>query len=472
VHSTLDATSYPVGDGLRISAPRDLNAHVRELVGNAPGSDPKWAHRNLPAWHATPNIEVTELRARSVNWRRAIEAERSRLAFLDGAHVQITTEQPPPRDGQRRSLSVVLALSAQAVVSTSADTLVFIRRGDDLERLARLVAGAASIRLVCLAEHRGELWDSLVNVGLQHRLHVLPRHGSEHSPSRDQLRLDRSRCVEQILQANINSAYSQTPVDLSPDCRRLLATDPRVRGAPGLATIPDTSLTVVVCAFQLDSSLQEFIAWNQGLFERLATEVVVVSDRPHEVPLGWRCEVAPCPSGVFSLTRAVNVGVRRANGGLVLKTDIDMVFNEFQLRDMRLRCRRGRPVVYRTYASPDRTPDLFPYIRRPVRPGAFGGGICMHHADWARMRGMNEMLEGYNSDDKEMLFALRREYGSKLQVVRHPAMHHLAHPRNRNRALNPRTPPWGKAEWESNWYRNSPHLTELLWGTGQPWMPE
>jgi len=228
------------------------------------------------------------------------------------------------------------------------------------------------------------------------------------------------------------------------------------------------SMSVVVCAVGLEEALSDYISWNEDLFERANIHPIVVSDKAQTLPEGWTCVVYPREEKVFSLSRYSNYGVRQASEDIVLKTDIDMVMDASHLNYARKNCKVGSPLLWLTCSFKHRDPDLIEVdTKYKIRPGAYGGGLCMHRDDWHASRGMNELMEGYNSDDKEMFTHLKKLYGTALDVVRYPCMHHMQHPRNRNRGTNPRTTPWPRSKWTNNPYRQQAKELGDIWGTAQ-----
>ena len=87
-------------------------------------------------------------------------------------------------------------------------------------------------------------------------------------------------------------------------------------------------ITVVLAAYRLpESQMHQFLEWNQAVFSANHVNVCIVTDREIKLPYG-KCLVYPRKPRHFSLPRVNNYGIKRAAEGIVIKTDIDIIFSD------------------------------------------------------------------------------------------------------------------------------------------------
>ncbi len=225
------------------------------------------------------------------------------------------------------------------------------------------------------------------------------------------------------------------------------------------------SLSVVVPAFKMDGALSDFVRVNKDLVEDLGIEIVVVSECIKELPEGWVSLAYPTADEAFSISRTSNYGIKRASGEIIVKVDIDMILTEYLVNAWRMRCVEGKPIIGMT-ANVRRNSNVDKYALRKCRRGAFAGGVCLHRNDWEAMKGFNEVMFGYAPEDKEFQHQCHLRYTDSYIKMYRPCMLHMAHPKSRNRSVNPsRRFSYPRTYFGANPYRdNLDKVTE--WGEG------
>jgi len=99
----------------------------------------------------------------------------------------------------------------------------------------------------------------------------------------------------------------------------------------------------------------------------------------------------------FSLTCCSNFGLRQAGQGIIVKTDIDCVITPAALSEI-ANVRPGESLYYKYHMAP----SYYDFARARLWE-AGSGTVAMHWRDWDAAGGYDQRLEGYCSDDADMV---------------------------------------------------------------------
>jgi len=154
-------------------------------------------------------------------------------------------------------------------------------------------------------------------------------------------------------------------------------------------------INVVACHYRLpEHRLLNFIKWNTELFVKFGVTLHLVSDVPREGLPDWvKVHIYPRALAVYSPAKVSNFGIRQAGQGIVCKTDIDCVFSERALQEISsVTIGNG---IYFSYLMCKN------YETKHIhqRWGSTCGTMALQFADWDRLCGYDERLDGYGIED-------------------------------------------------------------------------
>ena len=139
----------------------------------------------------------------------------------------------------------------------------------------------------------------------------------------------------------------------------------------------------------------------------------------------YDCTVYYCPTKeVWSLSRARNMGIRRARAPIVVSLDVDMILERNTLHVINM-VQKHKPqtlIVSRVRNLPDinlckvRLPRDYPRLAKlaePHRPGV-GGLMSATRSWWHRVRGFDERMKAWGADDNDLV---KRARADGLDVI-------------------------------------------------------
>lgn len=170
--------------------------------------------------------------------------------------------------------------------------------------------------------------------------------------------------------------------------------------------------------------LAAWFGWNAEGVIASGARVIIVADQPYPAPPWAEVLVYPEPMAVFSLTRTANFGIRRAvdtGADLIIKTDADCLLTVSWWRYVLGAVRPGQALCPRYWMVQD-ADELEQAAKHPCIIGT----LAMAGADWSRLHGYRETMEGYGVDDCDIRDRALAA-GIAVPLVDAPRLYHIAH---------------------------------------------
>lgn len=162
-------------------------------------------------------------------------------------------------------------------------------------------------------------------------------------------------------------------------------------------------MTILATHYRLPTTrLVEFLYWNNRTFRDAGARVVIVSN-DYYPSLGklFRLPIVvyqfPYELDPFSLTRCSNFGLRKIGQGIIVKTDIDCFFPSDTLAEIAA-VKPGESLYYKYHMA-----KTIYDIGTAKLWTAGSGTVAMHWEDWDSVGGYDQRLEGYCSDDADIV---------------------------------------------------------------------
>jgi hypothetical protein len=197
----------------------------------------------------------------------------------------------------------------------------------------------------------------------------------------------------------------------------------------------ERSVTIVVTAFKIDDQrIAEFFTWNTEVFQKYGVKVILVADRKVEVNYpNVTVMVMPNTQPFYSLARGVNYGVKRTentdpDGGLVIKTDVDIVIGDALMEYALARVETGQAMMGSTfYVNSVNDVPLFGKegFQATQSDSARGGFVALTRNDWFKLHGFDERMYGWGYEDNDLL--KRAKMQMKVEETEWLPLFHIAH---------------------------------------------
>ena len=198
-----------------------------------------------------------------------------------------------------------------------------------------------------------------------------------------------------------------------------------------------SNLSVVIAAYKIDSKqINLFAKWNHDIFVQSGVDLVVVTNKEVSPPYPWvKIVVYPTEQKRFSIPKTINYGIKSVkHNGIVIKSDIDIVFSPGIIEVIRKRVKPGFGLVCKSarakrgggkfegtkFSHKRLTPQVWEKSR--IMLPAKGACFALSVEDWYKLRGYNEELVGWGSDDSDMWNRAEVKI-SMCEDNRHPLLH-------------------------------------------------
>jgi len=191
--------------------------------------------------------------------------------------------------------------------------------------------------------------------------------------------------------------------------------------------------------------LHDFLLWNDQIFNRPETRLVIVIDKPLlSLPDYARAVVFPKPMDRFALSWTSNYGIRAAmsdGADIICKTDPDCIIpQELHRRIATVKDGHAIAPVYHMAATAD-------HVRRgasTIRPwNASRGTIAMRQSGWHAVHGYDERMIGYGPEDGDICDRIQAR-GIAIDRARGAPIYHIAHDSGVTQHPAKRTDHWGR----------------------------
>lgn len=188
----------------------------------------------------------------------------------------------------------------------------------------------------------------------------------------------------------------------------------------------DTPFGIVACAWKIDDQrIADFVTWNRGVFQQEGVDLCLVSDRQLDLEYG-RTAIYPGEQEVFSIPRTVNFGLRTFNGGIIAKTDIDIIWSADLIHRVREVVDPGKVGYIGICADIGGPEDAKNYAKLRKRRRGRGACLTLHYWDWQFICGYDERIQGWGGDDEDCWrrachhVKMVEEWACPLYHIRHP----------------------------------------------------
>ncbi|MCP4599019.1 MAG: hypothetical protein GY847_00490 [Proteobacteria bacterium] len=172
-----------------------------------------------------------------------------------------------------------------------------------------------------------------------------------------------------------------------------------------------TNITIVVSAYTIENErIEDYVRWNRDVFESEDVFVVIVCDRP--LSLGspnFTSLVYPKKLKYMAVSKLLNYGIRSVNEGIIVRSDIDIVFSREVVRLIKKQVnnRHGLLCFSSNAPSYDHIQKVFWHRVRKRRSG-HGACLALHRTTWHKLHGYNENLFGWGFEDTDVFHRAKR----------------------------------------------------------------
>jgi len=200
-------------------------------------------------------------------------------------------------------------------------------------------------------------------------------------------------------------------------------------------------MNIVMAAYGLPrNSIENFMNWNQVALQEMGVTVWVGY---HEYFINnpfsnLRVIKYPKKEKIFSIGRTVNYVMRRIDCGekeIIIKTDPDIVFSKEVLNHIskNLTIGSGMVCICANIANPELV-EFSTWSNMAKRRGGRGACFAMTKADWFKLNGYDERIEGWGGDDDEMFHRASKQV--KITQDDEYPLFHVNHPERKNKFSN------------------------------------
>ena len=228
-------------------------------------------------------------------------------------------------------------------------------------------------------------------------------------------------------------------------------------------------LAVVVCAVRLHGEALRWVGWTREVLEAVDAQLYLVTDEPQMLVLPeWVVTVKyqPAAGELYSPARVSNRGIRaacEAGFARILKTDIDCILAGRLVGQCRALTGDVALAPYYMMAKSVDAADI--QAAKAWEQGC--GTLCMTGANWKRLCGYDERMEGFGREDGDLVTRARL---AGLDVRRAPGrVWHIGHesrqtadwyPMRRAENIEAGKTVWQEQEQAKAWGKAVAHATE------------
>jgi hypothetical protein len=217
-----------------------------------------------------------------------------------------------------------------------------------------------------------------------------------------------------------------------------------------------------------DQRLFDCIAWNREVWRSIGARVIVVTDRARyegqeALPEWVRLAVFPVALERFNLALTSNWGIRLAGGGIVVKTDPDVLWpREAAERVARVVDALGWCPKYRMATGPSDGE-----LEAASVWEASKGTLALSFAHWDSISGYDERMSGYGIEDGDGFHRAGCGCRPGRDVERSGHVFHIAHTRAPQAGGNLRKDCWGRSEgFNPKAHQHNMSVRREAWASG------